>query len=109
MCMCFPPSPPDPTLTLEKVAAVLMEVEGSLDEVFRTQQYAHLPSSFRFHFSLSGREDVAHVWALQFLLCKATPTWKMLGSALNNCGHIKAAQLAKAYVTPGKSVLVFLL
>ena len=110
MCMYFPPPPPDPTLTLEKVAAVLMEVEGSVEEVWKRTLEVYLPpSSFRSRFSSSSREEVARVCALQFLLCKITPTWKMLGGALYYHGHLKAAQMAKAYVTPGQSIVMFLL
>ena len=109
MCIYFPPPPPDPTLTLEKVAAVLMEVEGSVEEVWEmTLKHRLPPSSFRSRFSSSSREEVARVCALQFLLCETTPTWKMLGGALYHHGHLKAAQMAKAYVTPGQSIVMLL-
>ena len=112
MCMYFPPPPPDPTLTLEKVAAVLMEVEGSIDEMWkRTLEHYLPPSNFVCRFSSSSREEVARVWALQFLLCRITPTWKKLGGALYHHGDLKATQMAKAYVIPGQSIviLIFLL
>ena len=93
------------TLTLEKVAAVLMEVEGSVGGDTKLELP---PSSFISRFSSSSREEVARVWGLQFLLCNITPTWKMLGGALYHHGHLKAAQMAKAYVTPGQSIVMLL-
>ena len=97
-------TPVESTLSVENVAAVLMQIaEGDVSSVLKEQKdsFGGCPPSVHSHISsLSGEEKIRAAASL-YITSHGCPSWKLLSLLLYEVGEIKAAESAMTNFSKG--------
>ena len=95
-------TPVESTLSVENVAAVLMQIEGDVSSVLKKQTHSigRCPPSVYSHISsLSGEEKIRAAASL-YITSHGCP-WKLLSLMLYEVGEMKAAESAMTNFSKG--------
>ena len=101
-------TPVESTLSVENVAAVLMQIEGDVSSVLNKQKYSigGCPRSVCSRISsLSGEEKIRAVASL-YITSHGCPSWKLLSLLLYEVGEMKAAESAMTNFSKGQGTTV---
>ena len=97
-------TPVESTLSVENVAAVLMQIaEGDVSSVLKEQKdsFGGCPPSVHSRISsLSGEEKIRAAASL-YITSHGCPSWKLLSLLLYEVGEIKAAESAMTNFSKG--------
>ena len=96
-------TPVESTLTVENIAAVLMQIEGDVSSVLKEQKdsFGGCPPSVHSRItSLSGEEKIRAAASL-YITSHGCPSWKLLSLMLYEVREIKAAESAMTNFSKG--------
>ena len=102
-------TPVESTLSVENVAAVLMQIEGDVSSVLKKQEYSiggcleHVCSRIS---SLSGEEKIQAAASL-YITSHGCPSWKLLSLLLYEVGEMKAAESAMTNFSKGQGTVSY--
>ena len=102
-------TPVESTLSVENVAAVLMQIEGDVSSVLKNQ-YLSIGGCPRSVFSrissLSGEEKIRAAASL-YITSHGCPSWKLLSLLLYEVGEMKAAESAMTNFSKGQGTVSY--
>ena len=102
-------TPVESTLSVENVAAVLMQIEGDVSSVLKRQEYSiggcpeHVYSCIS---SLSGEEKIRAAASL-YITSHGCPSWKLLSLLLYEVGEMNAAESAMTNFSKGQGTVSY--
>ena len=102
-------TPIESTLSVENVAAVLMQIEGDVSSVLDKQTYyiGGCPQSvYSLISSLSGEEKIRAAASL-YITSHGCPSWKLLSLMLYEVGQMKAAESAMTNFSKGQGTVSY--
>ena len=102
-------TPVESTLSVENVAAVLMQIEGDVSSVLRKQDLSIggcPPSVYSRISSLSGEEKIRAAASL-YITSHGCPSWKLLSLMLYEVREIKAAECAMTNFSKGQGTVSY--
>ena len=101
-------TPVESTLSVENVAAVLMQIEGDVSSVLDMQKFSigGCPQSVYSRISsLSGEEKIRAAASL-YITSHGCPSWKLLSLMLYEVGEMKAAECAMTNFSKGQGSIL---
>ena len=102
-------TPVESTLSVENVAAVLMQIEGDVSSVLEKQEFSigGCPLSVCSRISsLSGEEKIRAAASL-YITSHGCPSWKLLSLLLYEVGEMKAAESAMTNFSKGQGTVSY--
>ena len=102
-------TPVESTLSVENVAAVLMQIEGDLSSVLDKQRKSIggcPPSVCSRISSLSGEEKIRAAASL-YITSYGCPSWKLLSLLLYEVGEMKATESAMTNFSKGQGTVSY--
>ena len=101
-------TPVESTLSVENVAAVLMQIEGDVSSVLKKQEFSiggYSPLVCSRISSLSGKKIRAA--ASLYITSHGCPSWKLLSLLLYEVGEMKAAESAMTNFSKGQGTVSY--
>ena len=102
-------TPVESTLSVENVAAVLMQIEGDVSSVLKEQEdsFGGCPPSVHSRISsLSGEEKIRAAASL-YITSHGCPSWKLLSLLLYEVGEMKAAESVMTNFSKGQGTVSY--
>ena len=102
-------TPVESTLSVENVAAELMQIEGDVSLVLKKQKHSigRCPRSVYSRISsLSGEEKIRAAASL-YITSHGCPSWKLLSLLLYKVGEMKAAESAMTNFSKGQGTVSY--
>ena len=101
-------TPVESTLTVENVAAVLMQIEGDVSSVLeQDDSIGCCPLSLYYRISSLSGEEKIRAAASFYITSHGCPSWKLLSLLLYEVGEMDAAECAMTNFSKGQGTVSY--